>query len=415
MDKKYYQKKILKYIKKMDGGTCRTCPKTGFHQHKGECWNDALSTILIYSDGISENIQEIFDSSFNFDDCVRYAKIHSPKYLLPINIEDEDYDKYVKYCKKYFNNIYKRYINEYKDIYTLRRRRRNSENLSLNCIENSFEIYNINNSKSILYNEGMGGHGGEYIYYLTIISNFNYFMMNYKNKSSNIYIIDHHKFNLPEICITNKLSDLNFMKYLLSLEQLSGIVINLSPINVFRTGSNLHAMSFFSCGNKQYFYDDNGITDEPVYKNFVTFIEFNWREYLTTKINFIIDEITKNINDNNLDLYYLFSDFLFGHSTDNTIGRSYLEDYNIDSLLFIYKNRIDETMKYDIHIKDIISYSIYTNNRTFELFFYFIDRNPDNIYILEYIFNQNKDLFKKILEKLFINSSKFNFDIIYEN
>ena len=94
----------------MNGGLCSTCPNYGFQQHNGECWHDSFSMLMLYSDELSEHIQNIFDK--DFDKCAEYAEIHSPKYLLPMNIEPENYKEYIKWCKDYFNNMYNRYNNE---------------------------------------------------------------------------------------------------------------------------------------------------------------------------------------------------------------------------------------------------------------------------------------------------------------
>jgi hypothetical protein len=442
MDKKYYQKKILKYIKKMDGGTCRTCPKTGFHQHKGECWNDALTMLLLYSDEMSEHIQEIFDSGFNFDDCVRYAKIHSPKYLLPLNIEDADYDKYVKYSEEYLNSIYKRYKNESlphptTDIYTTNipkitinrqpihttRKRSNSIDLSLSCVKKSYEIYNINNSKPVNYD--IKKHGGTNINNLINISNFNYFLMNYYKtlkRPLNNFFINSYNFNIMSICENNNIEQIDFMKKLLNM-YIFGITIVLVEHD-FQNGNTItkddsgHVQMFFSCGKKQYFYDDNGINDSNTnFENYITFIEFDWKDYLNKKIDFIKNEIKKNISNNkkDKDLYLSFSDFFNGHSTNNTIGRDYLKKYYIVEFSFISKEQIEQkTVNYKLY-HNIMMYTTYTNDRTVELFYYTIDIYPNNINILEGIFNDNKNLFKKLLNKLFINHKKFNFHNRYIN
>jgi hypothetical protein len=33
------------------------CDKRGFKQHKGECWNDSIQTMICFSDGIKHFVQ----------------------------------------------------------------------------------------------------------------------------------------------------------------------------------------------------------------------------------------------------------------------------------------------------------------------------------------------------------------------
>ena len=132
---KKYEQKYLKYKKKyldlqhlfkMKGGDVN-CPKIGFHQHKGECWHDALSTILLYNDGISENVQNIFDvSNENESKLIINNKPFSeldisgneiPQDLLPINFDldnTDDKKKLIEYAKEYIKYLSGRYINEKK-------------------------------------------------------------------------------------------------------------------------------------------------------------------------------------------------------------------------------------------------------------------------------------------------------------
>ena len=40
-----------------------TCVKIGFEQHYGECWNDAISMIIVFSDGYKEIMQPLLYNS----------------------------------------------------------------------------------------------------------------------------------------------------------------------------------------------------------------------------------------------------------------------------------------------------------------------------------------------------------------
>jgi hypothetical protein len=118
--KEKYFKYKTKYmqLKEQLGGLCATCPKRGFKQHFSECWHDCITMGLLYSDNLSEHTQEIFTKDFDVDDCIKYAKENSPRYLLPVNIEtDVDYKIFINASREYLINLHKNYINEQKDIY----------------------------------------------------------------------------------------------------------------------------------------------------------------------------------------------------------------------------------------------------------------------------------------------------------
>ena len=60
-----YKNKYLKYKSKylkLKGGVCDKCPKKGFVQHHGECWHDAFSMAILFSDDLSEDIQYSFNN-----------------------------------------------------------------------------------------------------------------------------------------------------------------------------------------------------------------------------------------------------------------------------------------------------------------------------------------------------------------
>ena len=457
MDRSYYKKKITKYINKMNGGVCSTCPKYGFQQHLGECWHDAFSMILLYSDNISEQIQHVFDDNFDFDKCAEYAKINSPDYLLPLNIEPENYEEYVKLCKDYFNNMYLRYNNEKLKIFTKPKRdhrlrpssmkggiltRKDSINLTLACTYNSYKLYNINNvSKK---NFKMREHGGNNTFDNINLCNFNYFILNYQNDQK--YILSQQAYNLY-ILFKNgdnfTIASLRKLQY--DLKNAIGISIGLinsiTDKNMLQTTS-AHAQCFFTCKSTHFFYDDNGInsskdlypdeyykfanidtekieqdTTEDSLKDYgdiivknikKTFVEFNWKTYLSDKIDEIIDIIEKKSSNNEL-LFLKISDFYYGHSDKNTVGRKYLKYYNIISLNLIFKKELKSTNEvlYTNDI-DIMNYTIYTNNRVYNTICKKIEMQQGNIiyFIMLLVMTKNIKFMIQLISKYVPDSNK---------
>ena len=309
----YYKNKYLKYKQKyLQGGVCTNCAQVGFQQHHGECWHDAFSTIMLFSDNFSEGIQNIF--SRNFDAATRITRVTSksntdsyPKYFLPLNIDsDEQFKKFCDFAKIYLSNLYKLYKNEL----TSPEKRIDAKNLSLTCVAQSYNVNNINRIEERKYYRY--NHGGDFIDIIINACIYNYFL----RESTAKYLILKF-FNLREIT-KDKIKEI-----LTLLPQSFGIYISLEPNDLTKRSSG-HATGFFQCKNKEYFFDDNGISNDPT--NNKTFVEFNWRTYLSEKLNILLtsDDVT----------YTIISDFMKGHGQpESTYGRRYLESYTITKLI----------------------------------------------------------------------------------
>jgi hypothetical protein len=289
-----YKEKYLKYKKKyinlknQYGGVCTNCPKWGFKQHIGECWHDSFSTLLLYTDDLSEKIQEIFDNpEFNVDDIIEKAQ-QNPKWLIPINIEDSDYNYFIKNAKEYIINLKLRYDNQKaEEMFSkpprdprLRpkskiggvRPRRDSIKESINC---SLGIYNISNTNAIIKKKyNVFSHGGNDMHFYNIINLFNYFLINYnKNIEEPLKIINNITIRNIHIFSQGDSFDMHcnyienmIKKYLKDIQNSNSLQIIISldipkeyskKIDVSNAPS--HVICFFICNNKQYFYDDNGV------------------------------------------------------------------------------------------------------------------------------------------------------------
>jgi hypothetical protein len=331
-----YKDKYLKYRtkylelknKKLIGGA--NCPKIGYFQHISECWHDALMIILLYSDGLSDHVQKIFDETdtykFDIDECIEYAITNSPQYLKPINISPADNIIFMEYAKEYIKSLFARYNNEKLSIipydkipppiapkpkFTLSpeiieanrkipdppikpsRYRRDSINESLSCNFSIFQITNINNTKRISYKHKI--HGGNTLHTFTTISLYNYFLINYFPKkletpnTEQIFtmfdsIILDQAFSIGKIKMINNIESFNKIleNIVYSLQEMSfrinnciGILLSVShifKIDKLISGEPIqanmgHAVAFIKCGGKEYFYDNNGVN--PIeYKDF---------------------------------------------------------------------------------------------------------------------------------------------------
>ena len=297
-----YKEKYLKYknkylslkksLKSLKGGA--NCPKVGFIQHEGECWHDSLSMVLLYSDGLSEHIQNVFDNNFNVDECIEYAKQNSDSCLLPKNIKAKDYDKFIYHARQYISELYSRYMNDKKDFLEdlllasnppidFSRARRNSITETLVCTKSIMDIRNINIKPEFKRDYTFEQHGSDIMSHQIItIELFNYLLLNYfpltlyplpMNKKFihcepiNIINIKNDK-NILDLRRLNEINmdELNRLyQEILKLESLidvcNGVIITLFDTKNYHYGHG-HIVACIKCKDKEFFYDDNSVIEK---------------------------------------------------------------------------------------------------------------------------------------------------------
>ncbi len=443
-----YKEKYLKYKQKyinlknnLKGGTCNRCPILGFSQHYEECWHDSLSIIVMYSDGMCDIIQPIFENDIEtiitqINKNIDENKI--PDYYLPFNIDPSDKEFLKNEINQYVRQLYFRYHNESKEVALLDPLKENikkypflrqpSLQCSLDSVKNIFNIANINNSNPKKYLET--DHSGSLIHDLTTISVINYCFMNYNRSAipkENKYIYQNclylynpiiYEYNTREEFIEF------FKKYIDNLDnikkQLESNKINSIEISLSSDSSDMtHIQAFIKCKNEYYFYDNHGIdetTDTTINNRLV---KFEWNSYIVSKIDKFIKEINKlvttlpadkfNKNDINLylnDITQEMSGFYYGHEDKQTYGKKYLRTFYIDQLNFnIIENEQNEIEYYKKFTSFIENYSLlsYTNNRCINFILSYINFDNNDIYNDRYfdkiITNKNYILLKEILYK----------------
>ncbi len=372
--------KYLKYKNKYNelknnliGGA--NCPRIGFSQHRGECWHDSLSTCLLYSDGLSEHIQSIFDNpSIRIDDIIYRDPSTFKEYLLPINIEPENRAAYLEFAKKYILSLRGRYLNDKlpklispivsstndvpkppPPILIPRRARRDSLSYSLQCVSNIFDIININASYQEVYDDYI--HIGTSVHNYIVLETINYFLTSYNtNKFIDSLFIDINNMYKLNNNI-EMIQQFNMLKN--NIQKAHSIYLNFDNID----GKVGHAVSLITCNNLHYFYDDNHLhyfyDDNHVDEKESLMVEFNWKQELIYRIDNLIYLYTyytipqlqalikTKLSTNNLNiLKNVLSDFLFDRPNIlnkiydrpqqfGTIGHEYLKDYNLRSMLLL--------------------------------------------------------------------------------
>ena len=381
----FYKNKYLKYKQKyLDGGVCANCAKIGFQQHHGECWHDSFSTIMLFSDDFSENIQQILSpKDGKFDAVMRIKRVtlndeKYPKYFLPLNISNSgpDFDKFCEFAKIYLTNLSKLYQNELLSI----DKRIDAENLSLTCVAQSYNVNNINRKTYRKFKKN--DHGGRIEDHLINSCIYNYFL---REPSA--------KYLILKPFIINDTNKEELQELLKLLPKCFGIYFAMHKIDKAPSAGG-HAIGFFQCKNKQYFFDDNGISDDI--KNNKTFIEFNWKEYLTEKIN---DLISKDVT------YTIVSDFLNGHGKDiSKYGRQYLENYMIYYLILFIAQ--EPTNEHDFHLDNYNNYkylTCFSSPKITSIVPTYIQKENIDTMLFNCVINNNDELLKEIVTKLKIN------------
>jgi hypothetical protein len=300
-----YKLKYIKYKKKyleLKGG--KKCPTLGFHQHIGECWHDAYSTIMLFTDNISNNAQHILENYTKdfetveelVEDILNFSEINQNlKILLPLNIDDSVYEKYERYSRNYLINLFNRYLNEglklKKDVIIPKNKRlqmglirQNSVKKSLLCTTNVFNIININNNNMDTHNViTQPGLHEKNLYFITCT--LNYYLINYilpndrktktpeeMNDIPKNYIYNQF-INIDEIFNTKITTPNQLISRLLqikeSLNKCDAINIGISKYNsklsdignfVGNDDVNIgHMLCMFTCDKIGYFYDNEGI------------------------------------------------------------------------------------------------------------------------------------------------------------
>jgi len=324
-----------------------------FHNYKGECWHNALTSILCFCDELKENIFNQFTTSSTKNIISNARK----KFItLPLNIEKENIDEFYAHMKHYIGSIKTRVLQLGTPNFTIVNKKLSCEQkTSIRCIKYIYNITNINIINNMKRHFNINSHSGSLDTYMTIISIFNHFLLNNK-------------------CIVIKDDIFNNIKYSLSnLNKCIGMIIRLTKKD---TKIN-HLVALYKNNNKYIFYNDNnGIKI------------YNWKKYLNLSINedykYYKNYIHNMINKlNNNTMYEILS-----------VSYVVVKKYNMNNFMKIQKEHICNYLYY------------YNNNRVIDniKFLNYNIINKRNIYfdiqlILSASMDGNVNVVKQLLEK----------------
>jgi hypothetical protein len=250
-----YKNKYLKYknkyleLKKIVGGG-PYCPRFGLHQSEQACWHDSLLMILLYSDQIGPILQNFF--TLTLESLLEMIRnhLHTNGYIQTILRNNTTLNKsnmysYIQLCLQYVNTVYSRYHNEKKHL-PLRTRdleikRATSCSLSEFTLEKSYSVREIFGIA-----DGTAFSGGNFYAIENIVDIFNNFIFSIPQLYADgiIYSCRLEPVLPHDIRNFQNINDVN----------LAGIIIGFNGMN--------HDTAVFTCGGFEYFYDNEGVTDE---------------------------------------------------------------------------------------------------------------------------------------------------------
>ena len=213
------------------------CDNHGFSQHKGECWNDTLQEIFLFSDGLKEITQPLI-YNLNTDTKILSELITTKLFPDTPILNDKDTNT-VNKLVKYIILMKIRFITHYNFVIAtkihnrsiLSKMYKSKRRYSSACgVGSAKHIINLYHGNSIIYKPGL-----TYVLKNELMNNlFKIFGINYvvaPYKSSDLLT------NINAISISSnllKLKDLNTYKY-----------------------KGAHAFGFLKCNDQWKYYDDN--------------------------------------------------------------------------------------------------------------------------------------------------------------
>ncbi len=383
--KNSYYEKYIKYknkynlLKEQLGG--HNCPRKGFHQFSGDCGNNSILTILLFSDFGSKGESNLFHDklmSYNISTTLRIGNPKplvddtTPKFLLPLNIDissEEDLDYCDKMTQRMLQKILLRLKNQFNEIgrqriilpkidprlnpklddrkwlsdfaedtvsrgrTILRGERQMAERsvcTAYGQIMNLKEFINHNNLQEIKYD--YEHHGATFIDYMFLANLFNYYLFEHSSKSfiNSKNFTENNFYNLNNDITNNNI---------LGIE-----------IVIHKSGTRAHSVCLYRCNSKEYYYDTNGIKnkdddlEQQIKSIYITMKEYEW-------IDIFFKYFINNI-DNKLQNW---KDFI-----NDLIVKLYYPEYDIDNITVLYLDKYEsEKDYYDKISYDIVLYDGY--------------------------------------------------------
>ena len=355
------EKNAILHIKNIYKGAL--CDSEGFYQHSGECWNDAIQMVFLFTDGLKEVIQKklansVIDNTFITDEqlnniVILYNNIYLHRYgykAVPEHLKTQ--------LILYFKSLQNRFIRHY----TTESKRRNSlsngdsETCPTKKIIHAIHVKGRNAIRGAVFGKGSG----------TLFSTINYKLLEKKggtiyddqflcgvyttiffNKQiivptttalNQIGMLLHGK--LPIFSVSTKIGEFHYPSIPLTpiqFKELFNDEIKLQIIRAVCISAHIdktgHAMCFYTCGGQDFFYEDN-------YGPFL----FPWRKIMSSPD---FNEIAMGSVRGDINGSGVYSDlYPFVKKNDNTYYTYYNNiQYPVDNEEYKVKNRAKNALK----------------------------------------------------------------------
>ena len=259
------------------------CDSEGFYQHQGECWNDALQMIFLYSDGFKELVQKKLASApvdpSEVDDLFRpeaealLEKLEKEdKRILANNADRIQFGLlYTSLIYEYLNSLQKRFYRHYLAETMRLTRLRQDELCSLEDLKGLKALKQLREISFATRAKGKEGVLAAFFGQQLKLKNINqrrnpkkledlYVPGGSRDTETHVINIFQRYFGLPgtlnEIRTTYKTGEARY-KDTTTMELFN---VTSKTIGIFcgiGKGEDAHAVAFLACGSREYYYDDN--------------------------------------------------------------------------------------------------------------------------------------------------------------
>ncbi len=264
------------------------CDSEGFYNHDGECWNDALQMIFLNSDMIKEKIQSKLASGpidiLEVDSIFRHTiPIHFP------DIEEEDITKYIGFIYTYLDSLQKRFHRHYYAEHLRLSRSLKDDVCTLEDMKGREALKEMTKI-SLLHRKG--GEEGRISAYMgqeferynktskrdpkTMAKN--YISGGGPSSRKNVMFILRYFFDIFITAEVFEKEKVNFNKFISEYGDEEDEFEIYDGVKALYVGYRLigdshagHAVAFYTCGGRDYFFDDNKGS-----------IQFPWKTFFRT-------------------------------------------------------------------------------------------------------------------------------------